>query len=35
MSILLELLSGPNVEPGEGEEPDGDSNEQEILHAVG
>jgi hypothetical protein len=35
MAILLEPLGGPDVEPGDGEEPDGDGDEQEILHGVG
>src|SRR6185437_6530655 len=38
MAILLERLEplgGPDVEPGDGEEPDRDGDEQEILHAPG
>jgi hypothetical protein len=35
MVSLLELFGGPDVEPREGEEPDGDRDEQQILHAFG
>src|SRR6185312_11001650 len=35
MAVLLEPLRDPDVQPGDGEEPDRDRREQQILHAPG